>query len=227
VEDFEMEVEEPMAFNFDFEPPVFEMNPFVFDFEPMEFNFSDTIPSMHWEKFGEEFSKNFQENFTERYAVSAEELKRSMEALEVTLSQLRQNEILTQEMQEKIIVAQKLEQEKLRTLQQLHQSEVMELQQRKMKEVQEKMKYIEEINKEKFAEMEVKMKAFEKSMKAYEKEIKEELVKDDYIKKDEDVNIHWKNDDLEINGKKIKEKDKQKYKAIQKKYFKEGKMNWE
>jgi hypothetical protein len=98
-----------------------------------------------------------------------------------------------------------------------------------MKEVQEKMKHIEAINKEKFAELEVKMKGFEKSMKAYEKELKEELVKDGYIKKDEDLNIHWKNDDLEINGKKIKEKDKQKYKELKKKYFKEGDMhmNWE
>lgn len=234
IEDVEMDFE-PGEFNFDntfdftlapvFEMPVIEMDPFEFEF-PMEFNFSDTIPPMYWEKFGEEFSKNFQENFTARYSARAEELKRSMEALQETLSQLKHNEVLTQEMQEKIMLAQKLEQEKLSSLQ-LHQSEVMELQQRKMKEVQEKMKYIEAINKEKFAEMELKMKAFEKSMKAYEKELKEELVKDGYIKKDEEVNIHWKNDDLEINGKKIKENDKQKYKELKKKYFKEGDLHWE
>lgn len=229
VEAFEMDFE-PGGFDFDhtfdftlvpvFEIPVIEMHPFEFEFPPMEFNFSDTIPPMHWEKSGEEFSKNF----NEKYSANLEALNRSMEVLQKNLSELRYNEVITQQVQEKIMQAEKIQQEKLKNLQHLQQIEVLELQQKNMKEVEAKLRHIEAINQEKLAAMEVKMKAMEKSMKAYEKELKEELVKDGYIKNDEEVNIHWKGDNLEINGKEIKEKDKQKYKDLKGKYFKEGKL---
>ncbi len=213
------------SFNYDFEPPVFEMNPFEFDFEPMEFNFSDTIPPNHWDNFGE----NFNSTFNKEYAENMTAMRESMRALEETLMKLRHEELISQEVQEKIQRIEKIQQERLQNLEKIYVSEVMEKQQEKMREVQEKMKAVEKIQKEKFVQMEQKMRAFEKVMSAYEKELKEELVKDGYIKKDEEVSIRWQDEVLEINGKKIKDKDKEKYKALQKKYFKDGnmKMNWE
>ncbi len=222
-EDFDFDPTFDFAFVPVFEMPVIEMHPFEFQFPPMEFNFSDTIPPMHWEKFDEEFSRNF----NEKYSANMEALNRSMEVLQKNLSELRYNEVITQQVQEKIMLAEKIQQEKLKNLQHLQQSEVFEIQQKKMKAVEEKMRHIEAINHEKLATMEIKLKAIEKLMKEYEKEITEELIEDGYIKKGEEVNIHWKDENLEINGKKIKEKDKQKYKDLQKKYFKAGNLNWE
>jgi hypothetical protein len=61
-------------------------------------------------------------------------------------------------------------------------------------------------------------------MKAFEKELKEQLAKDGYATKDQKiVSMTWTDDgNLEVNGKKIKDSDKEKYKAIKKKYFDES-----
>ena len=64
------------------------------------------------------------------------------------------------------------------------------------------------------------MKALEESNRLFEEKMKEQLIKDGYLGKDEKLEtIHWQDGKLEINGKKIKPEDEKKYNEIYKKRF--------
>jgi hypothetical protein len=68
------------------------------------------------------------------------------------------------------------------------------------------------------------MRADQERMRKFERELKEELVRDGYLGKDEHItNMHWKdNEKIEINGKEIKKDHQQKYHELHRKYFKHG-----
>ena len=64
------------------------------------------------------------------------------------------------------------------------------------------------------------MKALEESNRLFEEKMKEELIKDGYLGKDEKLEtMHWQNGKIEINGKKIKPEDEKKYNEIHDKRF--------
>jgi hypothetical protein len=70
--------------------------------------------------------------------------------------------------------------------------------------------------------LEVEMQATQEKLQAFEKELKEELIKDGYVKKGEKIeNIRWDDDaeSMEVNGNKIKPEHRKKYKSIHRKYF--------
>jgi len=96
-----------------------------------------------------------------------------------------------------------------------------------MKELEEKMKEWEEENSERLQKIEKQAEEIEANVHAFEQALQKQLVSDGYLKRDEEVNsMHWNNDDIEINGRHIKDEHKAKYKALHDKYFqtKNGKM---
>ena len=69
-------------------------------------------------------------------------------------------------------------------------------------------------------EFELRMGALKESNRLWEEKMKEQLIKDGYLGKDEKLeSMHWHNGKLEINGKKIKPEDQKKYNEIHDKYF--------
>src|SRR5690606_16251967 len=90
-----------------------------------------------------------------------------------------------------------------------------------MRSMEEKMKRWEKDQAIHLKMIEANAKKMEMNMHQFEIELKEALIKDGYIKETESIrNMHWnKNGEIEINGDKIKQKHKQKYNAIHKKYF--------
>jgi bla regulator protein blaR1 len=103
-------------------------------------------------------------------------------------------------------------------------SKQMERRSPDMKERSEDMEFWSREMEEDMKKLEVELKAFEENMKAFEKELKEELVKDGYISKNTNIdNIKIDDDgEIEVNGIEIKEKHREKYRALQKKYFKDA-----
>ncbi|MFZ6001338.1 MAG: hypothetical protein ACOYW3_12585, partial [Bacteroidota bacterium] len=68
--------------------------------------------------------------------------------------------------------------------------------------------------------MEGDLKELERKTEAFEKEFQQELVKDGYLKKGDALkDIRLTDDDITVNGQKIKEADLPKYRAIRKKHF--------
>ena len=62
--------------------------------------------------------------------------------------------------------------------------------------------------------------ALEESNRLFEDEMKEQLIKDGYLGKDEKLEtMHWQNGKIEINGKKIKPEHEKKYNEIYDKRF--------
>lgn len=71
--------------------------------------------------------------------------------------------------------------------------------------------------------MEGDLKELERKTEAFEKEFQQELVKDGYLKKGDVLkDIRLTDDDITVNGQKIKEADLPKYRAIRKKHFHKG-----
>jgi bla regulator protein BlaR1 len=92
----------------------------------------------------------------------------------------------------------------------------------KMKKFESDMRDWETVNGPKLKAMEEKMKGFEQKMKAFEADLREQLVKDGYLSQDEKIHsMNWNDDDITINGTKIKSSDVQKYRDLHRKYFKE------
>ena len=131
-DDMDFDLDEPMVFDHTFDmtfdtalEPIFNLNP-VFDFEPMELNIMlDTIPAIQWEKFNEEFSKNFNENFNSQYMANIKVMQESMAVLEKTLSQLKHEELITKEVEEKIRRAEMIQLEQLQNLEKIHEHEAV------------------------------------------------------------------------------------------------------
>jgi hypothetical protein len=69
--------------------------------------------------------------------------------------------------------------------------------------------------------LEEEMKAMDQKMKAFEKELKENLHKDGYLKENESLHhMQWDdNGDIRINDRKVKAEHAKKYREIHSKYF--------
>jgi hypothetical protein len=105
------------------------------------------------------------------------------------------------------------------------QREAMRHQQLAMEEVHAQLERVHEEQEKNHAALERQMKVLRDKMHAFERELKEELIKDGYLGKNEKLeNIHWNDDDeiLEVNGKKVSAKDKKRYEDIRKKHLGDG-----
>lgn len=234
--DFSMPIPPPMP-GMEIEPP---MPDFVFHY--------DTVPPMIWswdnnaelEKFNAEFQKKFQEEFSEFYQKHQEEIQKMM----VEVQKEIQNNVPDEKWQKDFEARMKVHEEAIQK-----QIESMNLDERAlahqaeaMKHVEQQLKHLEEIQLQRSLEMEkhsIEMekhskemekqaqkmekhaKVMEEKAKQFEEEVKEQLVKDGYLKKGEKIeNLNWRdNGKIIINGKEVKESDRKKYDAIHNKYF--------
>jgi beta-lactamase regulating signal transducer with metallopeptidase domain len=200
----------------------------------------DTIPgrSFHyrteeWEKFSEVFEDQFKERFNDFYETHEADFTQMMKEMEEHFQHEFTEEKL-QSLQEQVMKHAKLAGEFPQVEEAMHAQQLaLQAQQAamhdgwekehaaEMKAWAEEMKGWEKANSERMAAIEKNMKAFENNTKVFEKELKEQLIEDSYLAKDEELkNIHWKaNGDIEINGKEIKAQDKKKYNALHDKYF--------
>ncbi len=177
-----------------------------------------------WENFGKEFTEKFRERFSDFYQKNQPEFENMMNELEKKMEKARagMDEIRFADAEwEKEMHHLQKELEVLAPRQeqfmQRHQAGMKKLEQemiRKNYELESKMK-----------DHEYYMKSMESKMKAFEEELKVELVKDGYLAKDEPIkSMNWNDDGtIEVNGKKIKDLDKNKYQELHKKYFRGGK----
>jgi bla regulator protein blaR1 len=207
------------------------------------------IPEMEWRsndwaEFGREFGERFQEKFGDFYEKHGEDIQKMIEEIERDVNSkfdddwkvkmqdfaLKQQELSQQQAEQwakQAELAREVEVGKQRVLDQsqrmAEQAERLseDIKRRHEREFRQHEEF--EKNHKRFEE---RMKAFEERTHRFEAEMKEELIKDGYLGKDEKLtNMHWQNGTIEINGKKIKPEHEQKYNDLHKKYFEDKAFN--
>jgi bla regulator protein BlaR1 len=232
-----------------FSMPPFPVMPGVPGVEPLEFSYGsfgfDTIPGgFHfrsgedWEEFSKAFEEKFKEQFGDFYKTHEKDFEKMMKELEKNFEAgFNADEIRFQDQewarasQEMARVNEKIAQsqhsahaDQARHAEELR-KEAVEHQQELNQQIKESMeKRSEELRAlaEDMKAREQEMRITESKMKVFQEDLKELLVKDGYMDKEEKIrNINWDDDgEIEINGKKIKEKDRQKYNDLHDKHFK-------
>ncbi len=230
--------------DFDFElPPTPDVAGMILPFREIELMFKDfNGPHLDWEEFSEEFEQNFKSKFGEFYEKNDEDtivgckvvfarqrehiqkmmIQKMMDEIQKLNGrlhgewQIRMNEMAAKQEEWARVHAEKLAQ----------QAEKMYRHDEFIKNQSEDAKRQAEIFHKEFEtrhkEFERTHKEFEKKTRAFEEELKQELIKDGYLKKDEKLeNIHWHNGKLEINGERVNSEDEKKYNDIREKYFSE------
>jgi bla regulator protein blaR1 len=194
------------------------MNPFP----PMPdlFIWNDSIPpgrrSAEWMAFEQEFTQKFQERFGDFYQKHQDEFQKMMEEFQ---NKFNEEQPWNKALQEAMLAREHDMAEHALAMQE--HAHAFKEQEKSMRKFEEDMKKWEEQNSERLKEMEKNLKIQEEKMRSFEKEMKEELVRDGYVKTSEEIEyMQWDDDgDIKINGKKIKESDLGKYKKLHEKHF--------
>lgn len=218
------------TYNFQFEldsllgPDAFHFDPFVYDSLPP---FEDDVRA-----FREEFEKMFKDRFSEFYKEHGDDLQNMMDRLQERFNSDEWHENLERQMQEMEKRMEKL-QEKMKERRfheetRLHQKALRQqaMQIRQMNEtlaLQKRFQHEQLMAAHKQMEMANRqMQAVMNKHRALQGALRDELIKDGYLEKDEPLHsLRWSNDDLEVNGKKVKAKDARKYKKLQEKLLSE------
>jgi uncharacterized coiled-coil protein SlyX len=88
-------------------------------------------------------------------------------------------------------------------------------QQAMLAERQKEIEVIREKQRARLDKVKEKMREAAAEHEAYLETLRDQLVKDGYLDKDEPIkSLHWTDDSLEVNGKKVKAKDAKKYRGI-------------
>jgi bla regulator protein blaR1 len=193
--------------------------------------FNDTIPrawlnhGTNWEDFSKEFEKKFSEEFSDFYKNHAKDFEKMMKEMELKFKQDFENGDLHGQLME----VQRLQE--LAHLDAFASEDHMRLTELQMAEIEE-LASLSELHAPMAADL-VKMSVdlatlsgninvLHGQAEVFEKELKEMLVKDGYLKKDEKIsNISWSDDKIEVNGKKIKDSDARRYHEKHDQLFKE------
>jgi len=202
---------------------------FESDFD-LAFQDLDTIPvkfrAEEFEKFGKEFEENFQKHFGNFYEEHEDEFKKMMEEIQQDFQGKFGNEDWKQLQMAAVADARALVQnqkfrdeefalkaqaESLKAVAEWHKAHAEEI-----KANAEQMRAWEDANRANLQELQKKMQKLELRMQRYQQKLKEELVRDGYLGKDEVIENLQIHDDgsLEVNGKKIKPSDEGKYKKL-------------
>jgi bla regulator protein BlaR1 len=217
---------------------------------PFGFYYNDTIPGKHfsfndreWENFSKEFEQKFRERFSDFYqkngsdfAKMMDEVKKNFEehnfqnnwiamrgdamgAAELAFKEFDAAKLSLDDAKKAQEFALKAQNEAWKNVDALNKEQAAE-----MEQWSKGMKVLDEQNKEHFDKLEKEMKFMEENMHAFEKALKEQLIKDGYITKEDQIKeINWMDDgNISVNGKKIKESDKKTYQSLHDKYFKKG-----
>ena len=235
IEEFEGDEELRPMFppDFDFEiPPI----PDLADMADMEvllppmpdFDFiMDTIPfpvkqwdgDRDWDEFSKEFERNFKAKFGDFYQNHETELKNMMEEVERKFDR-EFDEEWTAKMETFALKHEELARRHAEKFEQ--NKDLWALQEEHKKKFEQDLRRWEEKEGTHLHKLEKNIKAMEENMKVFEKELTTQLIKDGYIDKDERINtMRWDDDGtIEINDKKIKPTDQQKYNDLHQRYLK-------
>ena len=210
-----------------FDIPEFSFDVTGFELEIPEFDHEVFGPDMHifmdkfdslprigdrdWNAFEEEFRTKFQERFKDFYSKNEKEIEKMLEEMEKNHFG-GFNESRLAELQARSEESQRFMED--------HHERLME-QQMHMKDMEHKMKEWEEKHARQMQAMEENLKEFESNMKEFDAAVKDELIRDGYLKNDESIkSFQWSDDgSIEINGKAIKKEHEAKYREIHKKHF--------
>ncbi|MFO7257530.1 MAG: M56 family metallopeptidase [Bacteroidota bacterium] len=204
------------------------MRPHTFYFHPM----IDSMPPFRDDvkAFRQELEKMFQDRFSDFYKQHSEDIQSMMdrlqekfndeswhESLERQMRDMqRQMEQMMQRMKEsKLLNETRLQEEALR-----HQAMQMH-QLNKLKPVYTRQHHDQLIAAHKQMELANRqLHTLMKKQHAFNEALRDELVKDGYLGKDEKLySVRWTNDSMEVNGKKVKPKDVKKYKKLSDKFL--------
>lgn len=189
-------------------PPHFDI-PEPPDFEIMIPEIGEIpAPGFHFysQDFQEEFLSKFKERFGEFYATNGEELEKMLAELE------RENWHIDASAFE---ASARANDDALRAIEEGHRQH-----EEKMAEFHSNMRDWEEQHRVHMQKFEAQMKQFELDMEVFNNKLREQLIRDGYLGKDEKLeNIHLSDDEIEINGKPIRQNDVKKYQEFHEKYF--------
>lgn len=164
-----------------------------------------------WEDFMKEFTDQFQTRFKDFYSQNGPQLQSMMEEIQ------RKMEDMNGRFGEEWSTRMQADMQRRMAEMERHFERFPERQEEMMKRQEERMREMESVMHDKM----LRMEEHERNLKEFDREINRELVKDGYLKADEQVEtLNWSPDDvLRVNGKKIKPEHKEKYDAIRKKYL--------
>ena len=228
--------------NFFSEPPsLAELpTPMIPPFPPMYFNLEhDTIPGewhkqKSWDEFNNEFEKNFKEKFEDFYNKHEEEMNKMFEELkerfddEESHASMRRNAEELAERHAKFAEKQRgpfreiVDEADVQAMKHQDafrkQDDLARVNQQKVSRNMEEGVVWEKQHEYHMKKMEADMKELEKRMKDYEVQLKDQLVKDGYLGANEKMStINITDGTIEVNGKKVKEEDMQKYRSLRRK----------
>ncbi|HEX6225897.1 MAG TPA: M56 family metallopeptidase [Chryseolinea sp.] len=199
--------------------------PFNFDMMLHELDTPRLSGTGNWERFGREFEEEFKAKFGDFYEKHQEEIQRMLEDVhnkvngnfgpdwELNLEKFAERQA---EWAQNSAAQWERHAELLQKNQAMH-DQALEAQM----EAFEKSRAVHLDAFEKSHEaFEKSMKAFEEKNRFFEEKMKQQLIEDGYLGKDEKLeSMHWHNGKIEINGKKIRPEDEKKYNEIHEKYF--------
>lgn len=182
---------------------------------------SDTIPgswmrhNRNWEDFSREFEKKFSEEFSDFYKNHEADFDKMMKDMELKFKEEFENGDFHGQLME----AQRLEE--LAHLDELASEEHFRISEDHLAEV-EALANLGELHapmtagmaelSSDLAQLEGNMNVLHDNVEIFEGELKEMLIKDGYLKAGDKINnISWSDDEIEVNGKKIKDADAKKY----------------
>lgn len=201
---------------------------------PLFFNLDgDSIPKpfgyrseKDWEEFSEAFEKRFQEKFGDFYRDNEKEIEAMMKEFEEKFSSKFDESQF--EWMEKHAQAQTLHADAIRQMEE-HARGAAEMAREHLEKWQKQhAQQIEHVNEQveaqrrHAAEMEKHARKMEASVKEFENEVRNMLVEDGYIAKEEKIeSIKWDDDgNIKVNDIKIRKSDQEKYRSLHRKYFK-------
>lgn len=190
--------------------------PVIPDFPPM--------PPMVLDEWSEAFAEKFSEQFADFYEDHKEEIEVMMQELQETMTSVDTERFEEARVMKEMALRQKemaLAQRDQMRFAEEHSREdaerAMALAKEQMQLERENMKSL----REEMVKLEREMDVFEQKMKKFDEELKNELVKDGYIKSSEDIKTLEVSRDgqFKVNRVKISDKDSKKYAEIYEKYF--------
>lgn len=205
--------------------------PRAFHFAPP---FPDSLPPFDDDvrAFRQEFEKMFKDRFSDFYQQHGEDLQNMMDRLQEKFNDDSWHENLERQMRdmekrmEELI--KRMKESRLHDETRLHQEALqqhaMQLQQlNKTMALQSHSQHDQLMAAHKQMKLaNMQMQTVMKKHRALQEALRAELIKDGYLEKDEPLHsLRWSNDDMEVNGKKVKAKDARKYKKLNEKLLAE------
>lgn len=172
----------------------------------------DTIPDAHgsWEEFGRVFEEEFRERFEDFFQQNESGMKELMKEMETRFAD---EEFLSRKMEGLA----RLDELRARDEQWARMAENLAKRGEEMQRAMERLeaprmeREMERLNRE-MERMDAEMKQMEQRLRKAHEQVREEAIKDGYLKKDERIDsIQIDHDAMEINGKKIKPADAKRY----------------